>query len=274
MSLGYELAESLSRYGDEWYLPYFDGYTGPYYSAGRLQGSTTKNPVAPKGKLGHLSREHDFRYAKAHSLDDLDRADQIYYDKSRKMSLIPRAIGAMPYYGNAPGRALARWRGHTYKGAEADEGSKEFKMSQAIPFPSTNRDPQPGGVPLDNFYDPRLRGSERKIREKKELPPEQAYATVVAEPVKKTTSRPIEVHNGQCVSQGSCSSTYGLNSNVPDRMVYTGDYYGGGSLVKKHLARTESEYRSRIKDLFKPSERMRMRFNSKKKFKRNKVYVH
>lgn len=103
----------------EWLWPYTDNYTGPYWSDGKFQGSTSKGRKAPKSRLDKLSKAHDASYATCIGFDCLDRADQVYSLDSSNMSLVPWLIGKMPLYGNAIPRKIARLLGHTYIGDEA-----------------------------------------------------------------------------------------------------------------------------------------------------------
>lgn len=85
----------------EWTWPYFDNYTGPYWSDGRFQSSVKRGKAKPMTKLDVLSKKHDERYANnIGDNDELFLADLEYYKASRDMSFVPRVIGAMPLYGN------------------------------------------------------------------------------------------------------------------------------------------------------------------------------
>jgi len=267
-----DLRNSIDNYGDEWYMPYFDGYTGPYYSAGKIQGSTTKNPVQPRGRLGHLSREHDFRYATANSCDDLDRADQIYYEKSRGMSLIPRSIGAIPLYANAPARKIARMMGSTCKGSEAHlAGSKtnEISMNRSnlrrviggpvqpsgVPDPpKNNRDTQPSVVTSqpNSGYD-RWKNTDPRVPKEEPLPTVQAMGT--------SKNTPLPVLSGQSVDSNPTSRAF----------VYIGNYMQGRSLVRACAEKGKS-----LRNVFAFTSKPKKNKNKNKSvfgFKRNKVYM-
>jgi hypothetical protein len=103
----------------EWYLPYFDNFTGPYWSDGKLQGSTSRPKKKPLTKLDWHSRDHDSEYALCDSLSCLDDADWDYYRRTRNMSLGPKIIGTMPLVGNAPLRMVYKLMGKNYRGAES-----------------------------------------------------------------------------------------------------------------------------------------------------------
>lgn len=123
----------------EWTVPFTDCYTGPNWSDGKWQGSTARGTCKPKSRLDELSRVHDASFALCTDLDCLDRADELYYQNSRDMSLVPRAIGAMPLYGNAIGRKVARFMGYGYTGAEAIGGVNEMKYMAAYPSPGADK---------------------------------------------------------------------------------------------------------------------------------------
>jgi len=258
-----DLRNSIESYGDEWYMPYFDGYTGPFYSAGKIQGSTTKNPVKPRGRLGHLSREHDFCYATADSCDDLDRADKIYYEKSRGMSLIPRSIGAIPLYANAPARKIARLMGSRCRGPEAHlAGSKtnEIVMSQAIP--PAERDP--GNLRGSNSNPAGATGGAATpddwwARHQRVPPEEEPFATVQVQG--RTKNTPLPVTSGQCVDPNP----------VGHALVYVGNYMQGRSLVRACAEKGKS-----LKNVFAFTLKPKKNKNKNKSvfgFKRNKVYM-
>lgn len=255
--LSLDLFKSYKTFGDEWYFPYFDGYTGPYYSAGKLQGSTTKNQVRPTGRLGYLSREHDFRYATANSLDDLDRADQIYYDKTREMSLIPRTIGAIPLYGNALARKVARATGETYVGAEAGGpwempfkalGKTDSTLSSTSAWRLTHQEPRS-----------ELRGFDP-----------EGFAEVQSIPIFIMPTLPVGSHSA-IESPTIEREAYGYTSDEP-QLTYSGKVNGGGAFVKEFLAGNEYDYKGKMKNLYSPLRKNKIKFNSKKKFK-NKVYM-
>ena len=83
-------------YENEWEWPYTDGYTGMYYSDGKIQASVANGQYRPRSKLAALSREHDTSYNLCDSNACLDRADRDYFDATRNMSFVPRFIGALP----------------------------------------------------------------------------------------------------------------------------------------------------------------------------------
>lgn len=93
----------------EWNWPFVDHYTGPYWSDGKFQTSVEKGERRPSSKLDRLSKRHDNQYYSCGSnLDCLDDADELYYQASRGMSIVPRVVGLMPKYGNQPGRQATR----------------------------------------------------------------------------------------------------------------------------------------------------------------------
>ena len=97
---------------DEWSYPFTDDYTGPYYSNGIFQGSVPFGKKKPKNKLAELSRIHDTAFALCDTLDCLDRADQLYYDDTRRFQdTQPRIIGALPKIANAPLRRVYQFLG-------------------------------------------------------------------------------------------------------------------------------------------------------------------
>jgi len=128
-------------------FPFFDCYTGPYWSDGKWQGSTARGSCKPKSRLDELSREHDASFALCTDLDCLDRADELYYQKSRDMSLVPRVIGAMPLYGNKLGRMAARMMGMEYVGAESG-GANKGKMGDVVVYHPTMEE---SNIPPDGF---------------------------------------------------------------------------------------------------------------------------
>jgi len=87
----------------EWSLPYFqENYTGPWLSDGKFQGSVANGKAKTKSKLDALSREHDTAYALCKDSSCLRKADRVYYDKTRSMSLVPRIAGNLVRYWNDP----------------------------------------------------------------------------------------------------------------------------------------------------------------------------
>lgn len=115
----------------EWYLPYFDNFTGPYWSDGRLQGSTSKARKKPITKLDWHSRDHDREYALCDSLECLDDADLDYYKRTRDMSLGPKVVGSLPLIGNAPLRKIYKLLGFGYKGSEV-QNRKKMGAKQSV----------------------------------------------------------------------------------------------------------------------------------------------
>lgn len=85
----------------EWELPYFDGYTGPYYSDGKLQASVAHGKRVPKSKLARYSRDHDTSYNLCRDNSCLNAADELYRERTSTMSFFPRIIGKLPqlWYG-------------------------------------------------------------------------------------------------------------------------------------------------------------------------------
>jgi len=109
------------RYDDlpEYYLPYFDNFTGPGWSDGKWQSSTSRATKKALTKLDTHSKRHDSDYALCDSLSCLDDADELYSRSTSKMSFVPRTIGKMPLYGNAPVRYIYKALGLSYRGADA-----------------------------------------------------------------------------------------------------------------------------------------------------------
>lgn len=114
----------------EWYLPYFDNFTGPFWSDGKFQGSTSRSKKKPLTKLDWHSRDHDSEYALCDSLSCLDDADLDYFERTRNMSLGPQIIGTMPLIGNKPLREIYKLLGWGYRGSEAHLAKMGAKQSQ------------------------------------------------------------------------------------------------------------------------------------------------
>jgi len=112
------------EYELEWTFPYTDNYTGMYWSNGQLQTSVAYGDKKPKSRLDSYSRDHDTSYALCPDDECLDRADRLYYDRTRAMSAAPRFIGSLPITFNPFVRKVSR----------VFTGEKYTKMaSQAIP---------------------------------------------------------------------------------------------------------------------------------------------
>jgi hypothetical protein len=118
----------------EYYLPYFDNYTGPSWSDGKFQGSTAKGRNPALTRLDVHSKKHDERYATCDSLECLDAADDAYYESTRGMSFVPRVIGLMPKYGNRPLRIVYKALGLGYKGSEVGEMKDQNQRYVRSPF--------------------------------------------------------------------------------------------------------------------------------------------
>jgi len=92
----------------DWFLPYTDGYTGPYYSDGKFQSSVANGKSKPRGRLGEYSRDHDTAYALCNGdLSCNDQADREYFRKTQAtdwayLPIIPRLIGALPLAAHNP----------------------------------------------------------------------------------------------------------------------------------------------------------------------------
>lgn len=84
-----------------------DNYTGPFWSDGKWQASVANGTRKPKNRFDSFSRDHDTAYATCLDLDCLDRADDIYYERTRDFRhIVPRTVGLLPKYGNRPFRTL------------------------------------------------------------------------------------------------------------------------------------------------------------------------
>lgn len=83
-------------YDIEWEFPYTDGYTGPYYSDGKIQASVANGKYKPRSKLAAISRDHDTSFNLCPDYDCRSRADQLYLTRTADMSFIPRSIGKLP----------------------------------------------------------------------------------------------------------------------------------------------------------------------------------
>lgn len=105
----------------EWTFPYMDCNTGPYWSNGKFQSSVSEFDCIPKSKLDRLSQEHDRSYALCYDNECLDLADMEYYNKTRSMSLGPRIIGNIVYYGNQIERGITGGRGRKMSEIYIDE---------------------------------------------------------------------------------------------------------------------------------------------------------
>lgn len=93
----------------EFYWPYFDNYTGPYWSDAKFQASVKSGKSKPATRLDILSKRHDEQYASCGDDDNcLNAADDLYYEDSRGMSLGPRFIGTLPKLINRPIRNTKR----------------------------------------------------------------------------------------------------------------------------------------------------------------------
>jgi len=114
----------------DWSFPYFDGYTGPWYSDGRFQPSVANGKFKPKGRLAELSRDHDTAYyfSKGNFADN-DKADREYFRRTqtenwKNFGFVPRLIGTLPLrYHNPVGYAeeafLMRKRKQKFKNMKA-----------------------------------------------------------------------------------------------------------------------------------------------------------
>jgi len=105
----------------DFHMPYFDCNTGPNWSDGKWQSSTSKRKCKPISKLDVFSGEHDTAYATCGDYDCLTGADDQYYHSTRNLNFAARAIGVLPKYGNAIPRAIMKRLGYKFKGAEYGE---------------------------------------------------------------------------------------------------------------------------------------------------------
>lgn len=105
----------------EWLMPYNDNYTGPFWSDGKWQTSTSRGKSRPKSKLDVRSMRHDADYATCLGYDCLEAADYRYLYNTRHMSFVPRNIGRMPYYGNFLSHRYNYYFSKPYVGKEAGE---------------------------------------------------------------------------------------------------------------------------------------------------------
>lgn len=105
----------------EYYMPYFDNFTGPGWSDGKWQSSTSRAKKKALTKLDTHSKRHDSDYALCDSLSCLDRADEMYSRGTSQLSFVPRFIGKLPKYGNAPLRSVYKALGIEYTGTEVGE---------------------------------------------------------------------------------------------------------------------------------------------------------
>lgn len=96
----------------DWYYPYFDGYTGPYYNQFNMQASKNSRGRGPraKGKLGYQSNVHDdycdscTKFGGSDVGDCLNWADEQYYKDTRDLGFVPRVAGNLVYYSRVPFR--------------------------------------------------------------------------------------------------------------------------------------------------------------------------
>lgn len=92
----------------DWFFPYTDGYTGPYYSDGKFQSSVANGKTKPRGKLGEFSRDHDTAYNLCQGDSRCnDEADREYYRRTRdepwaSVPFVPRLIGMLPLAAHNP----------------------------------------------------------------------------------------------------------------------------------------------------------------------------
>lgn len=101
----------LDDFDTEWTIPFTDNYTGPFRSDGLWQTSVAYGKARPKSKLDSISRDHDTAYALCRgNVDCLSSADDRYFDRTRSMSLFPRAVGSLVKYGNSIARKVAGGR--------------------------------------------------------------------------------------------------------------------------------------------------------------------
>lgn len=131
-------------------FPYFDNYTGPYWSDGKFQASVANGKSKPVSKLDWHSREHDSCFARGKDIYD---CDEIYYQNTRGLDLRGRLVGIIPklFHG-----------GFFTNKKSGREGGVGDKMTQPTPAQSAggqpyntgSRDPVPVGSlrPIGGTY--------------------------------------------------------------------------------------------------------------------------
>jgi hypothetical protein len=119
-------------------MDFTTNYCGMYWSDGKIQASVD-GQAEPVNELDAACRTHDRDYFYAERRDDLDAADNKFYDTTYNLGLRGKLYGALVKYGNS------FLRGRAKMGATYAKGAKDF------------------GQIIDGSYStPSLRGSEEK----------------------------------------------------------------------------------------------------------------
>lgn len=209
-------------------------FTGPNWSDGKRQGSTSKGERQATSQLDVLSKAHDSAYAVSGDLDSLTEADLAYWRDSRRMSFVPRVVGMLPYYGNMVGRSVAKTLGMEYIGSEHPSG----KMNYNAKFGPLGSETTTTRANSERNYLQSLRGSSV---DSGETPDSADFAKpLIYAPTETQSNMPIQ-------SNKQVSRSF----NAP---------------------RDQDSYMRQMVKLFPPSQRLHS-FYKNRRSKRNKVYM-
>ncbi|APG75732.1 hypothetical protein 2 [Changjiang sobemo-like virus 2] len=124
-------------------FPYFDNYTGPYWSDGKFQSSVNNGQSKPLSKLDWHSRDHDACFADG---KDIAYCDDVYYNNTRDLDLRGRLIGIIPKLAHG---------GFSIFGQSGRVGGVADKMTRPTPAQSAGGHPSGptsySGVPTDSL---------------------------------------------------------------------------------------------------------------------------
>lgn len=118
-------------------MDFTTNYCGMYWSDGKIQASVD-GQSAPVNELDAACRTHDRDYFYAMHRDDLEAADNKFYDTTYNLGPRGKLYGALVKYGNS------FLRGRAKMGAAYAKGAKEF-----------------GQIANNSYSTPSLRGSEK-----------------------------------------------------------------------------------------------------------------
>jgi len=81
-------------------MDFTTNYCGMYYSDGRIQPSVADGATVPNGALDSACRDHDTAYALATNDQQLETADNKFYDQTNKLGIRGRVYGNIVKHGN------------------------------------------------------------------------------------------------------------------------------------------------------------------------------
>ncbi len=178
----------------DWYLPYTDGYTGPYYSDGKFQSSVANGKFKPRGRLGEFSRDHDTAYKLCQGdFSCNDAADREYFRKTQEESwaylpIIPRLIGAIPLAAHNPMGLMEE----IFLKRKTKNNKSMGLVDDLLDILNPSRVREREEQQRERAEKEKPRHSRQDVVEKREQDEQTAYAPVSGGQIKETVYLPFE----------------------------------------------------------------------------------